>query len=320
MNRRLWLAGAFAILAVLQGTSLLQAQRIDQRAIVYIETSLRGSKPRIGTGFYRSDGSIVTSYHVIRGAARLRLYTSNGDFDSQIGQVTVVAYSPSYDLAVLRDGSRQAPQASLQLHANPSVVSANDTVTIHGHPQGIALQQTSGKPTQDGLLESGRVNDKNGKRVFNENIRLIPIDVTTAQGMSGGPVILDGEVVGVLCASLEDIAVRTFTFAIPSTYVDTSDRSFVSVDSAPEKIRTWNQLTLINESRIFPRAGGGGALTEPYFHLFASGPSESGWKKVGTFQTLGEAELAALKFKNSDYSTHVSKVMNGKYTPPSIKR
>jgi|SRR5579859_667813 len=147
-------------------------------AVVLIETyDQEGHKRGLGSGFVASsDGSVVTNYHVIRGAYRATAKTG----DNTLRQVTgVVGYDPEHDVAVIQ--VQGASPASLRLGTADGLHPGDRLVAI-GAPLG--LQNTLSEGIVSGLRGS-----------------VIQMSTAISPGSSGGPVLNStGEVVGVSVA------------------------------------------------------------------------------------------------------------------------
>jgi hypothetical protein len=255
--RRLWYVIVFLLFASLQ-TAV--AWEIDPRALVYIEVGFpKTDKTIFGTGFYLKGVGIVTAYHVIQRANRIKVYRNNGNgkvtlIDSLDGNIKVHAYAAMYDLAILylKNGTSKT---QLEKYKSPASVRSTDTVTVAGHPRGMANQEISGRTTHDGFIPSKSVNDaKTRASVFQADINLFQLDILSDYGMSGGPVVVRKRVIGVFIASISADPVRTFSYAIPISYLNTKNRAFLVVNKAPEGINDWGQLTLVEHGEVFLKA------------------------------------------------------------------
>lgn len=164
-------------------------------SVVYINTQsrrsmygFRGEEVDAGTGsgfVWDQDGHIVTNYHVIKGASSAQVVF----YDQSTYEATLVAASPSHDLAVLRV---KAPATLLRpvLIGESNDLQVGQSVFAIGNPFG--LSQT---------LTTGIVSAKSRSiRAPNDDIidDVIQIDAAINPGNSGGP-LLDsaGRLVGV---------------------------------------------------------------------------------------------------------------------------
>jgi S1-C subfamily serine protease len=134
----------------------------------------------LGSGFIvKSDGTIVTNYHVAqRALAGKAIFDDGSSYD--ISQIKV--YDPVYDLAVLKiTAQRQFPAVTL---GNSDTVRPMDEVIAVGNPEGMGLNMTKGQVSQV-------VKDDHGKPRFIRHTAQI------APGSSGGSLNRGREVIGV---------------------------------------------------------------------------------------------------------------------------
>ncbi|MEM0895557.1 MAG: serine protease [Verrucomicrobiota bacterium] len=154
----------------------------------------------IGSGFAVADRLVVTNWHVIDGADRLRLRFVTSDAKWMNG--TVVAKSREHDLAVIRL-SRNAPMfLKLEEKGIPPIGSRVYTL---GNPDGY-----------DGIIAEGLLSGiwtarKSGRQE-------LQISAPISQGSSGGPVLdRNGIVIGV--AKSVNRKGQNLNFAAPNEYL-----------------------------------------------------------------------------------------------------
>ena len=150
-----------------------------------------------GTGFIvRSDGIIVTNFHVVEGASKVTVLTSAKD-------------PVHYDARVI-GGDVEADVAILKVDATglPTVPLGNSADLQLGQPVvaiGYALGLSGGPSVTDGIVSSltrqitvpdqGCTECSNGRRVYTN---VVQTDAAINPGNSGGPLVnLDGQVVGI---------------------------------------------------------------------------------------------------------------------------
>ncbi len=146
----------------------------------------------LGTGVVvRDDGLILTSLHVVRDAAEVRVTFSDGSES----EAAVIVQQPENDLAVLRP--REVPDDLVPATLGGSdILRVGDEVFAVGHPFGIANSLSAG--VVSGLGRSFK-SPKTGEILTN----LIQFDAAVNPGNSGGPLLnRDGEVVGIVTALL----------------------------------------------------------------------------------------------------------------------
>jgi S1-C subfamily serine protease len=197
---------AFLICAALLGAGLAREGLAQQAArAVYLKAlpalgaidalDARGTPMASGSGFFIDDeGTFVTNYHVIEGAASLSVRHSSGSVHAVEG---VRGYDEAQDLALLAvtiEGVSPIPVA---------VTSANigDEVIVLGSPLGL-----------DSTVSAGIIS---GFRSLGENVYLYQLTAAVSPGSSGGPVLnTDGALVGVTRATVEQG--QSLNFAIPA--------------------------------------------------------------------------------------------------------
>jgi S1-C subfamily serine protease len=155
-----------------------------------------GAENKIGSGFVIENGTIVTNYHVIRGAYSGTVRFSDGTTAPISG---VLGHDPNKDIAILRvDSGRATP---LTLGDSDQLQVGNRVMTI-GSPNG--LQNT----ISDGLVSGIR----NG---------LIQTSTPISHGSSGGPFFnTHGEVVGIAESLIADA--ENVNFVLPINWVKQS--------------------------------------------------------------------------------------------------
>jgi S1-C subfamily serine protease len=170
-------------------TSAVVYQRILP-SIAVIETtstSQRGNSERLGTGvIVNARGSILTAFHVVAGATRIRV----SFFDGTRSRAEIVSTDPENDIAVLVP--EHTPEVIVPAVLG-SRVRVGDEAYAVGHPLGYVDSLTSG--VISGLERSAEAND--GKRLHG----LIQFDAAVNPGNSGGPLLnRGGQVIGIVTA------------------------------------------------------------------------------------------------------------------------
>lgn len=173
-----------------------------------------------GAGFFVSeDGRIVTAYHVVQGASQVFVTTQLGTFKD----ITVESYDAARDLIVLKINAGATKKFKpLALAPPPPKLRDRHGYAI-GHPNGksnfsceitfpselIAAQQWS----------IGNVDQKYSRYIFaTDELKLLPLNGTLNVGMSGGPVVINGTVIGVISGS-EEGSGAGLGWAIPIAYL-----------------------------------------------------------------------------------------------------
>ena len=151
-----------------------------------------------GTGFFiTDDGYLVSNFHVIKDATRVRLVTSAGLIDAK-----VVSVDAANDLALLK---AQGKFASLPIASSRTVHLGNSVATV-GFPN-IGLQGFAPK------FARGEIASLSGA---SDDARYFQISVPVQPGNSGGALVDErGNVVGIVSAKLSARAALAESGALP---------------------------------------------------------------------------------------------------------
>ncbi len=154
----------------------------------------------VGSGVVIVDnGVILTNFHVIAGAKRLKVTF----FDGYEADAEVVAIQPDKDLAVIRAKSIPDDLPAATLGSSLDLAPGDEVVAV-GFPFGIGPSVSSG--VVSGL--NREFVSAEGKHVLT---RLIQFDAAANPGNSGGPLVnMNGEVVGIVTAILNPTDAGTF--------------------------------------------------------------------------------------------------------------
>jgi S1-C subfamily serine protease len=154
----------------------------------------------IGSGVVITDrGVILTNYHVIAGARRLKIRF----YDGHESDASVLGVQPEKDLAVIRAASMpdDLPPAVLGSSRN---LSPGDEVVAVGFPFGVGPSVSAG-------VVSGLNREFTSPENNQDLDHLIQFDAAANPGNSGGPLVnMDGEVVGIVTAILNPTKSNTF--------------------------------------------------------------------------------------------------------------
>lgn len=138
-----------------------------------------------GSGFVVGSGLVVTNAHVVAGEPSTQVLVNGSSYGA-----TVVLFTPTFDLAVLRTGAPLG--APLQL--DPSTVGHGTTGAIIGYPENGTL--TVGPAAVDGIITA------QGRNIYNQGTvtrQVYQVDARVQPGNSGGPLVTgNGLVVGVV--------------------------------------------------------------------------------------------------------------------------
>lgn len=200
-----------AVLHTLQTKDLpsasAKAAAAIQGAVVHVQAYVADPKNKdadiesgVGTGVViKDDGTILTNFHVVSGAKKLRVTF----FDGTEADATVIGVQPDKDLAVLKP-QKIPDDLEPAILGSSQQLAPGDGVVAVGFPFGIGPSVSAG--VVSGLNRQFKSQD--GKQNLTG---LIQFDAAANPGNSGGPLInMSGEVVGIVTAILNPTAARTF--------------------------------------------------------------------------------------------------------------
>lgn len=160
----------------------------------------------------RGDAIIVTNYHVIEpdvSNVYILLYGSQVPI-----QVSVVGYTSTYDIAVLKVTSSKELKASGAVActaADSSKLAIGDMCVAIGNPLAMGIASTIGNvsvPYEYMSIQGGGI------------VRVIRTDSAINSGNSGGGLFNEkGEFIGIVNAKINNSSVENVAFAIPSNLV-----------------------------------------------------------------------------------------------------
>ena len=136
----------------------------------------------LGSGFFVSDDTVLTNYHVIEGTKFVEIKM----FDGQESFGKVVAHDIRLDLALVKVQARGVPVQFLGKKEIP----LGGTVEAIGHPNGLEFTITRG--VISAMRERESLYTPGARKV-----RFIQTDTAINPGNSGGPLFLGDSVIGV---------------------------------------------------------------------------------------------------------------------------
>lgn len=216
--------------------------------------SRRGSSSEGSGAIVRSDGVVVTNYHVVKDGTSFSVVLPDG----VRLPASLLGTDPDTDLAVLRidaDGSKRSfPFLEID-HEDPKV---GATVLVLGNPLGLGASVTRGIISGLGRSDLNLATYEN----------FIQTDAAINPGNSGGPLVsLDGKVLGISTAQgLESNGDLGIYFAIPSSLVSQVVEGIlkdgevvrgwlgVQVQSwfRPERLANYNGISRVRVSEFTP--------------------------------------------------------------------
>jgi tetratricopeptide (TPR) repeat protein len=171
-------------------------RRIKPSAVAIETFDVRGEKISRGSGFFIGHDRIVTNKHVIEGAFRAEVHTSNGAMFPVKG---VLAIDAEGDIALLK--VEVPANVARPLSLDRTSPQEGESVVVIGNPFGL-----------EGSVTNGIVSAVRDIPTFG---RIIQITAPISPGSSGSPVVnMQGQVIGV--ATLQVTGGQSINFAIPS--------------------------------------------------------------------------------------------------------
>ncbi len=163
-----------------------------------VSLNAKGEKIGLGSGYVvNSNGTIVTNYHVIRGAHQVGVQTRAGDKYRVDG---VIDFDREKDFALLKIAAFGLPTATL---GNSNQAQIGEAVVAVGNPLGL-----------DGTVSTGIIS---AVRKL-EDFSMLQTTAAVSPGSSGGPLFnRRGEVIGTVTSQLKEG--QNLNFALPINYV-----------------------------------------------------------------------------------------------------
>jgi tetratricopeptide (TPR) repeat protein len=171
-------------------------KRVEPSIVVLLTYNKEGRFLGQGTGFFMTqEGDVVTNYHVLKGASRADVRTSDG---SLYPVKKVVAEDEEGDLIRVSTDIPKEAVHPLSIHA--AIPEVGERIIVIGTPLGLE------KTVSDGIISAVREIPRFGK--------IIQVTAPISPGSSGSPVVnTNGEVIGVVSFFLAPG--QNLNFAIP---------------------------------------------------------------------------------------------------------
>lgn len=165
----------------------------------------------LGAGFFISaDGKILTAYHVVQGANNINIHGSDGEYKD----ARLLAYDNLWDIAILQVSTDKSTQKFIPLGNIPDNLLGVKGIAI-GHPDNKINFVSEVSFNTEKPIRAQHFFGPEGIQLFAEpNVDIIPINMAFNNGMSGGPVIVNGKVIGILTGGQSPLGM-TFAWAIP---------------------------------------------------------------------------------------------------------
>ncbi len=185
-----------------------EVYRIIQPSLVLIEVELQNGEKGLGSGVIVNDaGDILTSLHVVDGAAKISIIFADGTHADGV----IASAQPEMDIAVLQASLLPELYVPATL-GNPGALQVGDEAYVVGHPFGLYGSMSAG--VISGFDRTFQPNTSNI-----ELQGLIQIDAAVNPGNSGGPLLNRyGHVVGIITGLVNPTDENFFVgiaFAVP---------------------------------------------------------------------------------------------------------
>lgn len=173
-----------------------------------------GQRRGVGTGFIvRSDGILVTNYHVVERAQRITVTTSGDDPESYPARV--IGGDPQADLAVLQIDAEGLPTVSFgasdELSLGQPVIAIGYALALEGGPT-VTTGVVSALDRTITVADANCDECANGRRTYSD---VVQTDAAINPGNSGGPLVdLAGRVIGINTAGSTEAENIGFAIAI----------------------------------------------------------------------------------------------------------
>tara|TARA_B110000014_G_scaffold263634_1_gene261108 strand:+ start:1569 stop:2777 length:1209 start_codon:yes stop_codon:yes gene_type:complete len=194
-------------------TCSIEDSSANVRSNTFKVTISLGYATSSGTAFFIGDSEFITNEHVVDNGGRILL--SN---DQQKFYATIVATSPSRDLALLKVTNSVTPKATGLTTVELTDSDTGKQIGVTGYPKGLGDTPS----VSYGVISRVFLDD-------NQNEKM-QTDAAISPGSSGGPVFNEcGEVVGVISSKLTGTSIEGIGFAFSSDTLtnflsDLSDR------------------------------------------------------------------------------------------------
>ncbi len=132
----------------------------------------------------------------------------------------------------------------VEIHDSSSYDDGVEVTTIGVPYNSENYEVIHGRLTSDEIRSSRGPRGPDSRRIFNQNIQIISMDITVYTGISGAPVFYQGRLLGVISASLHEG--RGLAWAIPLTYLLNTQPARTPRGQHPGRVRRWPRFNLMN--------------------------------------------------------------------------
>jgi len=175
-------------------------KKIEPSAVVILTYDKEGKIIAQGSGFFISkNGDIVTNRHVLAGAQRAEVKTTNG----KVYPITLIV-AEDEEADIIRASVNIPVESVRPLSVSSAIPEVGERVAVIGSPLGLE------RTVSDGIVSAVREIPAFGK--------IIQITAPISPGSSGSPVVnMKGEVIGV--ATLQMVGGQNLNFAVPGNRI-----------------------------------------------------------------------------------------------------
>lgn len=186
-----------------------------------------------GTGFAIAQGYIVTNYHVIEDAAKIKVYGVKGNFSAGLS-VQIVGADKNNDLALLKiQNPNLSDLGKIPYSITCESADVGEDIYVLGYP----LTSTMGDEIK---LTTGVISSKTG---YQGDISSYQISAPIQPGNSGGPLFdRKGNVIGVV--SSKHIGAENVGYAIKASYL----KSLIDIYITSNNLRLNNTVSTLSLS------------------------------------------------------------------------
>jgi len=176
-------------------------KKVSPAVVIMYTYDSQGNAAGQGTGFFVSaDGTIITNYHVLKGAASAKVKTAT---DKTCPVKSIIAEDKENDLVKIAIDTKEITFPTVTLAKEE--IEVGQRVAVIGSPLGL------GGTVSDGIVSAVRDIPAYGK--------IIQMTAPISPGSSGSPVFnMKGEVVGIATLMLKEG--QNLNFAIPAEKIE----------------------------------------------------------------------------------------------------
>lgn len=194
-----------------------------------------------GTGFALNRGYIVTNYHVVDGATKIKVCSCNENSQQEYS-VTVVGVDKVNDLALLKINVTYT-DSEIPYTISQKISETGEEVFVLGYP----LTQLMGNEIK---LTTGIISAKSG---FDGNVNNYQISAPVQPGNSGGPLFDNkGNLVGIVVAGINNDVAQNANYAIKTSCLINLVESVADKSILP-KGKSIANLSLVEQVKILKK-------------------------------------------------------------------